>query len=184
MSASSHPLKTDIFTTTKNGLHPSISYCYRTRKSRFWYVSDKSLVIYRLFSEICGTGHEYSILCNLQRHYKREHNLSVVEYESLIQNQTELMAYRKKYGYTGYDHTCLFCGMDLLQFRRNNKRIGRQVFKSITEESTLSIVLTVGFFGQVICLDFTLTSRTSDTGKTVWLSLILSNICTGLLSRG
>ena len=86
-------------------------------------INQSSFIVF--FSEICGTGHEYSILCNLQRHYKREHNLSVVEYESLIQNQTELMAYRKKYGYTGYDHTCLFCGMDLLQFRRNNKRIGR-----------------------------------------------------------
>ena len=76
--------------------------------------------------------------------------------------------------------------------RRKSQTVSTKVFatkvlapgKSITEENTLSIVLTAVFFGQVICLDFTLTSQTSDTGKTVLLSLILSNICTGLVSRG
>ena len=67
MSASSHPLKTDIFTTTKNGLHPSISYCYRTRKSRFWYVSDKSIVIYRCLAKfvVPDTNTAYCVTCSV-----------------------------------------------------------------------------------------------------------------------
>ena len=98
--------------------------------------------VHNEFSGICNRGHEYSLLCNLQRHYKYEHFLNIEEYEELLIDPVKMATYREKYGYTGHDRSCLFCGEEMGKRRTRHMKLCHPGVPVETEKGATTVVNT------------------------------------------